>query len=169
MVRLRAGGAGLTRLSGLRRAVLPTEVQGTAVPTGTPVVEVPLTAADRRRVRRRLRAPDGTELLLAYPTGTVLAAGQVLDVREGVAYVVVAAGEDVAAVTPRTLGEAARVAHAVGNLHRDFVEAGDGRFLALWDAPLELLLTRLGVPFRREVRPFLGRPSWEHDPSGGGP
>ena len=128
-----------------------------------------MSAADRRRVRRRLHAPDGAELLLAYPTGTVLAAGQVLDIREGVAYVVAAAGEDVAAVRPRTLGEAARVAHAVGNLHRDFVEAGEGCFLTLWDAPIELLLTRLGVPFVREVRPFAGRPSWEHDPLGGGP
>ena len=167
MVRLRARGDGLTRLSGLRRAVLPQVTEPQAPAPGTVALEVPLTAADRRRVRRRLRAPDGAELLLAYPTGTVLVPGQVLEVREGVAYVVAAAGEDVAAAAPRTLAEAVRVAHAVGNLHRDVVDAGEGLFLVLWDAPVELLLTRLGVPFTRETRPFLGRPSWEHEGPGG--
>lgn len=121
-----------------------------------------MTAADRRRVRRRLTAPDGVELRLAFPTGTVLLPGSVLDTVDGVAYVVAAAPEDVAAVSLRSLAEAARVAHAVGNLHRDFVEDG-GVFLVLWDPPIELLLTRLGVPFVREARPFHGRPSWEHE------
>lgn len=121
-----------------------------------------MTAADRRRVRRRLTAPDGVELRLAFPTGTVLLPGSVLDTVDGVAYVVTAAPEDVAAVSPRSLAEAARVAHAVGNLHRDFVEDGSV-FLVLWDAPIELLLTRLGVPFVREARAFHGRPSWEHE------
>ncbi len=122
-----------------------------------------MTAADRRRVRRRLTAPDGVELRLAFPTGTVLLPGSVLDTVDGVAYVITATPEDVAAVSPRSLGEAARVAHAVGNLHRDLVEDG-GAFLVLWDPPIELLLTRLGVPFVREARPFHGRPSWEHGP-----
>lgn len=121
-----------------------------------------MTALDRRRVRRRLTAPDGTELLLAFPTGTYLAPGSVLDRVNGMTYVVAAAPEDVAAVVPRSMGEAARVAHAIGNLHRDFVEDGEA-FLVLWDAPIELLLTRLGVPFTREHRPFLGRPAWEHE------
>ncbi|AFD24683.1 Urease accessory protein ureE [Deinococcus gobiensis I-0] len=138
-------------------------------PPGTQAVAISMSAADRRRVRRRLTAPDGEELRLAYPTGTVLSPGQVLEVRAGVAYVVAAADEDVAAVAPRSLAEAARVAHAVGNLHRDFVEAGEGLFLTPWDAPMELLLTRLDVPFTRQARPFLGRPSWEHGPSGAGP
>ncbi|WP_425146090.1 urease accessory protein UreE [Deinococcus sp.] len=129
------------------------------------LVHVPMTALDRRRVRRRLMAPDGTELHLAFPTGTYLAPGSVLEVRGNVTYVVRAAPEDVAVIRPGSMAQAARVAHAVGNLHRDFVECvEDGEeFLALWDAPLELLLTRLGVPFNRECRPFLGRSSWEHE------
>jgi len=131
------------------------------------VVSVPLTAVDRRRVRRRLTAPDGVELRLALPTGTVLLPGHVLEVRDGVSYVVEAAPEDVAEVRPRSLAEAVRVAHAVGNLHRDFVQGDGEAFLVLWDAPIELLLTRLGVPFTREARPFHGRPSWEHEASGG--
>ena len=153
----------MTRLTGLRRPLLP--AQATApegAPTG-PGIPVPMTAADRRRVRRRLSAPDGAELLLAFPTGTVLTPGRVLEVRGGVSYVVEAAPEEVAVIAPRTPGEGARVAHAIGNLHRDLVEDGPD-FLALWDAPRELLLTRLGVPFTRETRPFLGRPGWEHEP-----
>lgn len=148
------------KLSGLRRPVLGTVTAAGAV-TGE-VVQVPMTAADRRRVRRRLRAPDGVELLLAFPTGAVLSPGSVLEVRGGVSYVVEAAPEDVAVVTPRTLAEAAALGHAVGNLHRDLVPDGTA-FLALWDAPLELLLTRLGVPFTRAERAFHGRPSWEHE------
>lgn len=146
-------GLGL-RLEG-RQAVTPAPAQAA-------VIEVPMTALDRRRVRRRLTAPDGTELLLAFPTGTYLAPGSVLELRGNVAYVVGAAPEDVAAVRPVSMAQAVRVAHAIGNLHRDFVEE-DQAFLALWDAPLELLLTRLGVPFTREHRPFLGRPAWEHE------
>ncbi len=118
-----------------------------------------MTALDRRRVRRRLIAPDGAELLLAFPTGTYLAPGTLLDRRGEVAYVVTAAPEDVAVIWPTDTAQAVQVAHAVGNLHRDLIEAEDG-YLALWDAPLELLLTRLGVPFERQSRPFLGRPSW---------
>ena len=75
---------------------------------------------------------------------------------------VAAAPEDVAAVSPRSVAEAVKVAHAVGNLHRDFV-ADQDVFLVLWDAPMELLLTRLGVPFERQTRPFHGRSSWEHE------
>nr|WP_202409117.1 urease accessory protein UreE [Deinococcus xianganensis] len=151
-------------MTGLRRPVLGTVTAAGKVAgeVAGEVVPVPMTAADRRRVRRRLRAPDGAELLLALPTGTVLSPGTLLEVRGGVTYVVDAAPEDVAVVTPRTLPEAAALGHAVGNLHRDLVPDG-AAFLALWDAPLELLLKRLGVPFTREERPFHGRPSWEHE------
>ncbi|WP_407538325.1 urease accessory protein UreE [Deinococcus radiomollis] len=123
------------------------------------VVHIPMTALDRRRVRRRLMAPDSTELLLAFPTGTYLAPGTLLEQRGDVAYMVSAADEDVAVIQPTSTGQAVAVAHAIGNLHRDLVEDGHA-YLALWDGPLELLLTRMGVAFTRESRPFLGRPSW---------
>lgn len=150
------------RITNLRRPILPVEAaQPDGVPAGQ-VVPVPMTAVDRRRVRRRLTAPDGAELRIAFPTGTVLTPGLLLEERDDVSYVVAAAPEDVAVLTLRTPAEAVRVAHAIGNLHRDLVEDGPV-FLALWDAPMELLLTRLGVPFTRETRPFYGRPSWEHE------
>lgn len=138
---------------------LPLLLAAPAAPDAPTTVHIPMTALDRRRVRRRLTAPDGTELLLAFPTGTYLAPGTLLERRGEVAYVVSAASEDVAVLRPLDTAQAMKVAHAVGNLHRDLVE-DSGTYLALWDAPLELLLTRLGVPFTREFRPFLGRPSW---------
>ena len=151
----------MKHLTNLRRSVQLGSTGETKY-TARSTVHVPMSALDRRRVRRRVTAPDGAELHLAFPTGTYLTPGTLLDLRDGVAYVVAAAPEDVAAVTPRSLGEAAKVAHAVGNLHRDFVEDGH-EFLVLWDAPIELLLTRLGVPFTRQTRPFHGRSSWEHE------
>ncbi|THF87061.1 urease accessory protein UreE [Deinococcus sp. KSM4-11] len=152
----------MTNLSGLRRSILATQTTPQR-PEGRQVA-VFMTAVDRRRVRRRLHAPDGVEVRLALPTGTVLTPGTVLAVQDGVSYVVEAAPEDVAVLRPRSMTEAVAVAHAVGNLHRDFIPADEaGVFLALWDAPLELLLTRQGVPFTREERPFHGRPGWEHE------
>ncbi|GAA3997885.1 hypothetical protein GCM10022631_05720 [Deinococcus rubellus] len=54
---------------------------------------------------------------------------------------------------PRNLTEAARVAQAVGNLHWDFVVNGEV-LLVFCDAPVELLLTRLGVSFERQPSPL---------------
>ncbi|WP_407570146.1 urease accessory protein UreE [Deinococcus altitudinis] len=145
------------KIANLRLPLTPAAPAEMDAPT---VVPVPMTALDRRRVRRRLMAPDGTELRLAFPTGTYLAPGTLLERRGEVAYIVAAAAEDVAALRPTGTAQAVRAAHAIGNLHRDLTESEAGEYLALWDAPLELLLTRLGVPFTREFRPFLGRPSW---------
>ncbi|MGY2894204.1 urease accessory protein UreE [Deinococcus sp. UYEF24] len=159
MVRVRSGRVKIANLRLPLISAAPAETD--AIQT----VHVPMTALDRRRVRRRLIAPDGMELLLAFPTGTYLAPGTLLDRRSEVAYVVSAASEDVAVIRPRSTAQAVRVAHAVGNLHRDLIELVEdvedgGAYLALRDGPLELLLARLGVPFTRESRPFLGRPSW---------
>lgn len=144
------------KIANLRLPLTPAAPPDFGAPT---IIRVPMTALDRRRVRRRLTAPDGAELHLAWPTGTYLAPGTLLERRGEVAYVVAAADEEVAVIRPCERAQAVRMAHAIGNLHRDLIEADDG-YLALWDAPLDLLLTRLGVPFGREVRPFLGRPSW---------
>src|SRR4051812_48900882 len=83
------------------------------------VVDLPMTAHDRRRVRRLVEAPDGATLALALETGTVLRPGQVLHRGAGRAYVVSAALEAVLVVRPRDMDEAARTAHLIGNLHRD--------------------------------------------------
>jgi len=125
------------------------------------VVEIAMSAHDRRRVRRIVEAPDGARLGLELATGTVLVPGQVLHRAGGRAYVVTAAPEDVIVVRPRSLEEAARVGHLIGNLHRD-VEASGDVVVALADAALADRLTRAGVPFAIERRVFRGKAPGEH-------
>ncbi|HEX9368331.1 MAG TPA: hypothetical protein VF921_17000 [Vicinamibacterales bacterium] len=127
----------------------------------TITIEIPMTAHDRRRVRRIVEAPDGARFPLELATGTVLHPGQVLHQDGGRAYVVAAAPEDVLVIRPRDLAEAARVGHLVGNLHRD-IEAQGADVVALADAALADRLRRAGVPFVEERRAFHGRAPGEH-------
>ena len=125
------------------------------------VVLLPMTAHDRRRVRRVIVAPDGARLALELATGTVLHPGQVLLRTASRAYVVSAALEDVLVVRPRDVAEAARVGHLIGNLHRD-IEADGADVVALADASLADRLRRAGVPFVEARRAFHGRAPGEH-------
>jgi urease accessory protein len=127
----------------------------------TMTIEIPMTAHDRRRVRRMIEAPDGARFPLELATGTVLQPGQVLHETGGRAYVVGAAPEDVLVIRPRDVAEAARVGHLIGNLHRD-IEANGGDVVALADAALADRLRRAGVPFAEDRRPFHGRAPGEH-------
>jgi urease accessory protein len=124
-------------------------------------IEIPMTAHDRRRVRRMIEAPDGARFPLELATGTVLHPGQVLHQNGARAYVVAAAPEDVLVISPRDLAEAARVGHLIGNLHRD-IEADGGDVVALADAALADRLRRAGVPFVEARRAFHGRAPGEH-------
>ena len=125
------------------------------------IVELPMSAHDRRRVRRIVEAPDGLRLALALATGTILVPGQVLHRDGDRVYIVAAAPEDVIVARPRTFDEAARVGHLIGNLHRD-LEAADGAVIALADVALADRLRRAGVPFEVERRAFHGRAPGEH-------
>jgi urease accessory protein len=124
-------------------------------------IEIQMTAHDRRRVRRRIDAPDGTTFPLALPTGTVLRPGQLLHQEGSRSYVVGVAPEAVLVVRPRDIAEAARVGHLIGNLHRDVDIDGD-RIVALADAALAARLQRAGVAFAEEQRGFHGRAPGEH-------
>ena len=125
------------------------------------IVHLPMTAHDRRRVRRLVDAPDGARLALELATGTVLTPGQVIHSTPTRAYVVAAALEDVLVARPRDVEEAARIGHLIGNLHRD-IETRDGAVIALADTALADRLRRAGVPFTAERRPFHGRAPGEH-------
>ncbi len=119
------------------------------------MVEIAMTAEERCRIRRRVVAPDGTVLLLALPTGTVLRPGQILAVRGDVAYRVVAAEEDVLVVYPRDLEEAVRIGHFFGNLHRA-LEVQDKGVITLWDETLFSRIRQMGWRAERGRRPFHG-------------
>jgi urease accessory protein len=124
-------------------------------------IDIPMTAVDRRRVRRLISAPDGVQFPLALPTGSILRPGQVLHEANGRAYVVAAAPEDVVVVRPRSLEEAARVGHLIGNLHRD-IETDGNAVIALADSALIDRLQRIAVPFTEERRAFHGRAPGGH-------
>ncbi|HYT68640.1 MAG TPA: hypothetical protein VEL51_19595 [Vicinamibacterales bacterium] len=128
---------------------------------GATIVHLPMTAHDRRRVRRLIDAPDGTTLALELATGTVLQPGQVLHRTASRAYVVSAALEEVLVARPRDFDEAARLGHLIGNLHRD-IEARDGEVIVLADAALADRLRRAGIPFTADQRAFHGRAPGEH-------
>jgi urease accessory protein len=125
------------------------------------VVEIPMTAHDRRRVRRIVEAPDGVHFPLELPTGTVLHLGQVLHRDGNREYVVAAAPEDVLVARPRTIDEAARIGHLIGNMHRDIETDGDC-VIALADNVLADRLKRADVQFSQEQRPFHGKAPGEH-------
>lgn len=113
-----------------------------------------LTAEERRWGRRRVVTRGGRELVLALPTGSALAPGDVLHVDAGWYVVVEAAAEPVIAVTPRSPEEALRIAFEVGNRH--FTLAIDGaRLLVPDDTAMEQLLTRLDVLWTRERAVFV--------------
>ncbi len=133
----------------------------TDLPHGLAVVSLPMTAHDRRRVRRLLDAPDGMALALELPTGTILHPGQVLHRTATAAYVVTAADEEVLVARPRSIGEAARIAHMIGNLHRD-IQVDGAEIVALADATLADRLAKTGVPVEQTWRPFHGRAPGEH-------
>ena len=130
-------------------------------PAGIPVVELPMSAHDRRRVRRLVEAPDGVVLALELPTGTILHPGQLLHHDAEAAYVVSAADEDVLVVRPRDIAEAARVAHLIGNMHRD-IHVEEGEIVALADDALIERIRKMGAEVERVRRPFHGHAPGEH-------
>jgi urease accessory protein len=130
-------------------------------PAGLPIVELPMNAVDRRRVRRLVEAPDGVVFALELPTGTILHPGQLLHHDAIAAYIVSAADEDVFVVSPRDVAEAARVGHLIGNMHRD-IHASGNDIVALADDVLADRLARSGLRFEKGRRPFHGRAPGEH-------
>ncbi|PIQ24795.1 urease accessory protein UreE [bacterium (Candidatus Blackallbacteria) CG17_big_fil_post_rev_8_21_14_2_50_48_46] len=125
------------------------------------VVEIPLLCWERQKVRRRLIAPDGEELLLALPTGTQLHPGTLLARRENRAYTVIAAPEAVLVYCPPDWQAALRFGHFIGNQHRD-LEIKGCEVLVLDDPSLRERLEKLGFAVEPALRPYHGRPLSEY-------
>ena len=135
---------------------IETTLEGFKPPPGEfETICLPMTAADRARVRRRVTAPDGQEFALALPTGTKLWPGQVLHCETNRVYVVEAAPEQVIVIRPRDSREAAAAGHLVGNMHRDIDLEGEG-IAVLYDNVLEERLRRADLTVERSERPFHG-------------
>lgn len=112
-----------------------------------------LTWEERRWNRKRVLTRRGREIALALPTGSVLAAGDILLVEPEWYLEVEPAAEPVIAVFPRDRAQALRIAFEVGNRH--FSLALEGEALLVPDDPaMEQLLTRLGVTWERRTAVF---------------
>ncbi len=127
----------------------------------TAVIDIGMTSEDRQRVHRRITARDGQSFAVTLPTGTILQVGQALYSSSDTLYRITAVAEDVLTIKPKTLAEAAFVGHLIGNLHRD-IDIVEGDIIALWNEPLERKLSKAQLAYKREQRPFNGRPAGEH-------
>ncbi len=130
-------------------------------PPGFAIIRLPMTSADRVRVRRRLKASDGREIALALPTGVKLWPGQVLHCESDRVYVVEAEPEQVLVIRPRDVREAAMAGHLAGNMHRDIDLEGEG-IAVLYDEILEARLIRAGLSCEIDQRPFHGNAGAGH-------
>ncbi len=125
---------------------------------GLEQIFITMTAEERRKVRRRLIFSDGVEIGLALPTGTVLIPNTVLYKTFTKAYLVEAALEHVLVIHPKSLIEAAKIAHFIGNLHRD-IDVQKESIVILYEPALEIRLQKFGYHVARDYRPFMGLPT----------
>jgi urease accessory protein len=112
-----------------------------------------LTWEERRWSRRRARTRQGREVALALPTGSTLAAGDILLVEPEWYLEVEPAAEPLIAVLPRDRAEALRIAFEVGNRHFSLAVEADA-LLVPDDPAMEQLLTRLGARWERRSAAF---------------
>ena len=127
-----------------------------------------LTWEERRWNRKRALTRKGREVALALPTGSILAAGDILVVEPEWYLEVEPAPEPIIAIFPRDRAEALRVAFEVGNRH--FSLALDGETLLVPDdGAMEQLVARLGVPWERREVPYepIGSGAHRHGPGAG--
>lgn len=113
-----------------------------------------LTAEERTRSRHRFETPDGKELFLRLPRGTVLQEGDLLQSEDGETIIQIAAKpEPVLTVTAQTPVDLLRASYHLGNRHVP-LEVTPGYLRLSPDSVLQAMLEQLGVEVREEVVPF---------------
>jgi urease accessory protein len=130
---------------------------------------LPLDLDARRRSRQRLSLPDGTELALALPVGTVLHEGDLLLDDQGARWRVVAKPQPVLLVRSEDACLLQRAAYHLGNRHVPVAVLRDALLLEP-DPVLSELLERLGLrvdaidaPFEPESGAYGGGHRHGHD------
>jgi urease accessory protein len=113
-----------------------------------------LTAEERTRTRHRFETPDGQDLYLRLPRGTVLHDGDLLQSEHrDVIIRIVAKPEPVLTVTSQIPINLLRASYHLGNRHVPLEVAPD--YLRLSPDPvLQAMLEQLGVEVKEEVVPF---------------
>jgi urease accessory protein len=113
-----------------------------------------LTAEERTRTRHRFETPDGKELYLRLPRGTVLQEGDLLQSEDGETVIKIAAKpQPVLTVTAQKHVDLLRASYHLGNRHVP-LEVTPGYLRLSPDSVLQAMLEQLGVEVREEVVPF---------------
>lgn len=113
-----------------------------------------LTAEERTRTRHRFGTPDGKELYLRLPRGTVLYDRDLLQSEnDDIVVQVVAKPELVLTVTSQTPIDLLRAAYHLGNRHVP-VEIAPNYLRLSPDYVLQAMLQQLGLEVTEEVVPF---------------
>jgi urease accessory protein len=120
--------------------------------------KLPLTWEQRRWARGRFATAKGREIALALPTGTTLEPGRTVCVEADWYLSVEAVPEPLLAIHPRNWEEAIRIAFEVGNRHCPLA-LEPHTLMVPDDAPMVLLLDRMGVPWERRLAAFNPTPS----------
>lgn len=113
-----------------------------------------LTAEERTRTRHRFETPDGEELYLRLPRGTVLQEGNLLQSEDGKTVIQIAAKpEPVLTVTAQKPIDLLRASYHLGNRHVA-LEVTPSYLRLSPDSVLQAMLEQLGVEVKEEVVPF---------------
>ena len=116
-------------------------------------LELVLDHEQRRRMRSRVTASDGTTVGLALPHGTVLQDGNQLATEQGHRAIIRAASEHVCAVVAEGHFKLAKIAYHLGNRHTS-VQFDSGCLYFLHNSVLARLCETLGGLVTEQWRSF---------------
>jgi urease accessory protein len=126
----------------------------TSITDVVPDLTLSLTAEERTRSRYRLTTPEGEEIGLHLPRGTVLQEGDLLTSEDGKTIVrIVARSEPTILVTATHSLDLLRAAYHLGNRHVP-LEITPNYLRLSPDPVLESMLIKLGLGIREEIAPF---------------
>jgi urease accessory protein len=126
----------------------------TSITDVVPDLTLSLTAEERTRSRYRLTTPEGEEIGLHLPRGTVLQEGDLLTSEDGKTIVrIVARSEPTILVTATHSLDLLRAAYHLGNRHVPLEITPNYLHLSP-DPVLESMLIKLGLVIREEIAPF---------------
>jgi len=108
---------------------------------------------ERRKPRQRLMTEKGSEICLAFSTGTILRGGDILYMDDHCYIAVEAAKEDVIVIYPEDLAEGALIAYELGNRHLP-ISIGNKYIVTLQNPQMEEFLRKTDIRHRLRKESF---------------